>query len=396
MRRAISIFLVFAALLTLFGCADQKGGGDIMENSNYSAFTEIPRTYNEGDGETWTLANTYNCLNTKKQFNVAYIGGSVTVGSGSSKGNSWRELTTSWLKSSYPQATVNEIYAAFGGTGSMWGLFRLEEDVLAYNPDLVFIEFCINDGYEFFSETESAAFADAMIRKINEHNAETDIVLVFTTDEGYVGKDFANKRGYRKVAEYYGVPYIDVGDALAKEMQQKVNRWRYSVRDWAHPNDNGYRVYYNEVERCLEQWLSNAKAQTPKPHKLNETPAVTNSLQVVKRLEPSELNYDENWRLDDTPKMSIGNASILEARKLGAKITLEFEGTQIGYIYYGKENSKIKVTIDGSNEKVIDGKKGMKTLSEKIMYDNLSKGKHTLVIEYIGPGYFSLGALFIG
>ncbi len=392
MKRIICMILTLALLFTFCGCSDKNKGGDVVKNS----FTEKPRTYNKGTGEEWTLANTYNCLTNKKQLNVAYIGGSVTVGSGSSKGNSWRELTTVWLKSRYPNSTINEIYAAIGGTGSQWGLFRLKEDVLAHNPDLVFIEFCINDSYEFFSETESAAFADAMVREINEHNKDTDIVFVFVTDEGKLGTDFANKVSYRKVAEYYGVPYIDAGKALVNEMNETGNDWRYYVRDWAHPNDKGYAAYAKEVERCLGEWLEAAAKVEAKPHILSQTPAVTNSLQNIRRIEPSELNYDENWRLDDTPKMSIGNQTILEARKVGAQITLEFEGTQVGYIYYAKTNGNIKVTVDGSNEKIIEAEEGMKTLSEKIVYDNLTEGTHTLTIEWVGPGYFCIGALFVG
>ena len=41
---------------------------------------------------------------------------------------------------------MSEINAAIGGTGSDLGVFRLGHDVLQHEPDLVFVEFAVNDG----------------------------------------------------------------------------------------------------------------------------------------------------------------------------------------------------------------------------------------------------------
>ncbi|WP_286177263.1 SGNH/GDSL hydrolase family protein [Rhodopirellula sp. JC639] len=71
---------------------------------------------------------------------VAYLGGSITAAPG------WRVQSRQWLQEQYPEATVNEIHAAIGGTGSDLGVFRLGRDVLQHHPDLLFVEFAVNDG----------------------------------------------------------------------------------------------------------------------------------------------------------------------------------------------------------------------------------------------------------
>ncbi len=54
----------------------------------------------------------------------------------------WRVKTREWFAAQYPQAKVEEIHAAIGGTGSDLGVFRVDRDALVHHPDLLFVEFC--------------------------------------------------------------------------------------------------------------------------------------------------------------------------------------------------------------------------------------------------------------
>ena len=97
--------------------------------------------------------------------NVAYIGGSVTGGTGSSDASkySWRARTTAWLQSKYPSATVNEINMGIGGTGSYLGAARFDNNIVSKNPDLVFVEFAVNDGYNSISTEQTKQDIEYMI-----------------------------------------------------------------------------------------------------------------------------------------------------------------------------------------------------------------------------------------
>ena len=97
------------------------------------------------------LENTLYKLNHHKNFTVAYFGGSITEGAGSSSYEKcWAGLTTAWLRERFPDCEIRGIQAAIGGTGSTLGLFRCDENVTAYKPDLVFYEFACNDSGDAF------------------------------------------------------------------------------------------------------------------------------------------------------------------------------------------------------------------------------------------------------
>ena len=55
-------------------------------------------------------------------------------------------MTLTTFQRAYPKTTFVEINAAVSGTGSDYGAPRLQRDVLRHRPDLLFVEFAVNDG----------------------------------------------------------------------------------------------------------------------------------------------------------------------------------------------------------------------------------------------------------
>jgi len=90
--------------------------------------------------ETRTLGRIFQKLKAGDEVAIAYFGGSITAAPG------YRVKTFKWFRDTFPNAKLREIHAAIGGTGSDLGAFRCGNDVIANKPDLVFIEFNINDG----------------------------------------------------------------------------------------------------------------------------------------------------------------------------------------------------------------------------------------------------------
>ena len=97
---------------------------------------------------------------------ICYLGGSITCGAATAprKGrnrdgkafdyssfdvnrDSWRALTYQWLKDAYEtrEGQFEQINAAIGATHSELAAFRLNHHVLAHQPDMLFIEFAVND-----------------------------------------------------------------------------------------------------------------------------------------------------------------------------------------------------------------------------------------------------------
>ena len=54
-------------------------------------------------------------------------------------------MTLQVLKEYYPYAVVNTITTAIGGENSEQGCLRFAGDVLTHRPDVVFIDYSLND-----------------------------------------------------------------------------------------------------------------------------------------------------------------------------------------------------------------------------------------------------------
>src|SRR5687767_15957656 len=86
------------------------------------------------------LPNFFAKVNAVKPVKIAFLGGSITRA-----GNGYRDQILNWFKAQYPPIQFEEIMAAVSGTGSDFGACRVKEHVIDHQPDLVFIEFAVND-----------------------------------------------------------------------------------------------------------------------------------------------------------------------------------------------------------------------------------------------------------
>ena len=162
------------------------------------------------------LTNTLYRLNREKSLRVAYFGGSITEGGGE---NGWRRLTPKWFQARWPEAEITEINAAIGGTGTDLGVYRCDRDVIAYHPNLTFIEFAVNDSG--FQPDVLSRTTEAIVRKLLAADPTMEIVFVFTTTKRLTdalaeGQPFTSRDRHAAIAAHYGLPAIDIGTPFAE------------------------------------------------------------------------------------------------------------------------------------------------------------------------------------
>jgi hypothetical protein len=108
-------------------------------------------------------------------------------------------MATTWLNEQYPEATVNCVNAGLSGTPSVLGNMRLERDVLACDPDIVFVEFAVNDG----GETIYKNAYESLVRTLLADERDIAVVLLFTiVENGHTCQPHMSKIG-----EHYDIPY---------------------------------------------------------------------------------------------------------------------------------------------------------------------------------------------
>ncbi len=350
---------------------------------------------NRGNG----LRNTYAKITKGEEVNVFYFGGSVTNGSGATRldEDSWRGLTGKWLRTNFPDAYINNINAAYGDTGSWFGLYRLVTDILPQNPDLIFIEFSINDYYDQISKKDASLYFETIIRTIREQAPDCDIVNVLTTDQSkipnLISDDMLHSQAqaHEDIAAAYNVPTLRVGHALADRLYQEAgygwgNIWKDYVGDIVHPTDKGYKVYFEVFEEYLNSELKSGKYDGTKVN--HKVPECVNDKLLNGDMQFIDADNDLNNASDAAGGKGFTYFSDLGtysgalkggvcADRNPASFVIKFTGTELSVLY--KTSDKFNgfvLTVDGKDAFAVK-KKNIAVLASGLKY-----GEHTVEMRF--------------
>ena len=177
---------------------------------------------------------------------IGFLGGSITQGSLSSTPETcYAYLVYEWWKKSFPNATFSFVNGGIGGTTSHYGGARAWKDVLCYRPDIVTVDFSVNDdANEFFEET----YEGTLRRLLAAPSAPAVVVLnnVFY-DTGKNAQDYHNR-----IADHYGIPHVSIKDTIFPDVESgKIVRADITP-DNLHPNDKGHRLVADEICKLLD------------------------------------------------------------------------------------------------------------------------------------------------
>ncbi|MBN2718447.1 MAG: SGNH/GDSL hydrolase family protein [Deltaproteobacteria bacterium] len=188
---------------------------------------------------------------------VAFIGGSITRGTGASDYlHAWAGLTSDWLNEYFWEgAEAKNI--AISGTTSQYATFRLRRDLEGMVPDIAFIEFSMNDPVD---EDFVFTWVDALIYRLRQINPDMVIIYVATTRESNQ-EDWARSQEplslvyARDIATFNHIETIDIGRPFWTVMfKNDLNPQRF-LPDGLHPSDDGHRMYFEIVQNELKKIL---------------------------------------------------------------------------------------------------------------------------------------------
>lgn len=188
-----------------------------------------------------------------ESLRVAFFGGSLTWGAQATdpQKTSYRALIGRCLESKYPRAHFTYIDAAIGGTGSQLAAFRLHRDVLAYEPDLVFLDFTVNDDATKEPKDDRLSSYESLVRRIvSAHIPVVQVILAVKADVMPKPRPRPLDDLHKAVGAAYNLPLADaVALMRAKVQADKATPdelWDLP-NDATHPGDAGYALYAEAV-----------------------------------------------------------------------------------------------------------------------------------------------------
>ncbi len=300
---------------------------------------------------------------------VAYIGGSITAQNG------WRPFTTKWLREQFADIDIEEVNAAIGGTGSLLGAFRLGKHVLRSDPDLLFVEFAVNDRNT--PDESVLATMEGIVRQAWQREKKPDIVFVYTT----AGDLDVPTHRHRGVADAYGIPTVDFQASIQAVCSPGLIDWDILAKDRVHPGDWGHAIYAATLATFLRKQMQLEAPAVPPPDTL-PAPAFSDLYRTA-RLVPVTENPPDGWKVVE-PAGYFRDGSIM-ATEVGRTIEFGFAGTTVGLYYeIRKDAGIVSCEIDDRPVREVDTSWGPRYKFNRqnctIIANDLPPGEHSLKI----------------
>jgi lysophospholipase L1-like esterase len=319
-----------------------------------------------------------------ERLSVVFFGGSLTWSANATEPNrtGFRGLVADWLEARYPTAHFRFSDAAIGGTGSLLGIFRLDRDVLAHKPDLVFLDFSCNDGWEddpALNLAPTCAYESILRRLVGEGVPVVQMFFTFRfwTDE-ILNRDRADEDVHQRLAPYrrlvaaYGTGVGDVYRDSSLLPDLKAGKTTLDALwpiDGGHPGDLGYRYFAEAAFRGFERAVAeSAVCRAP------ATP-VYGTVADVRRWDPAgdanAATLPEGWTRKPTYRTSLWYDG-LSSRWMGdvasfggtlrSPLTAKAKGNFVGVFGEADERAlSCEVSADGETLATFNGYHGAGT-----------------------------------
>lgn len=226
---------------------------------------------------------------------VGVIGGSITAGASATEERlRYGNRIADWWRARFPGSEVGFVNAGIGATGSNYGALRAQRDLLSRKPDLVVVEYAVND-----PNTEGAAeTVEGLVRQVLSQPNEPAVVLMFMMARSADGAGNAQEQ-LSRVGAHYGLPMLSFRDALWPEIAAERLAWESVMADVVHPSDRGHEYAASFVTELLERAIAQG-APADEPLAELPEPLISDRFARVRLYEAPDLVpvSNEGWSLD--------------------------------------------------------------------------------------------------
>ncbi|MCM1299792.1 MAG: SGNH/GDSL hydrolase family protein [Firmicutes bacterium] len=338
------------------------------------------------EGNQVRLANMFKKAASGENITVAYLGGSITQGSSATDSTCYSRLVTDWFKETFPDITVTYVKAGIGATGSYIGVHRADKDVLSQNPDVVFVDFTVNDTTE--NTQRNINSYDSLMRKLWNGESKPAIVCIgMTQDDGT-----AFQSQHLEVAQHYDLPFISYRNAILDVINKGYIKWTDISGDNIHPNVPGHKVLTDMIVDYLTEVMENRDSisgdesdfSTPYTDNLYEEATILNPLNT-EAVDPDDVFAPYTESFGNMKGYWMASVGVVDGDTVGRLTFKDVEFRNLGLLFGRTTNGGglLHIYVDGEEVKTIstkfpNGWGDYVEASEVVSYDE--KGTHTVEI----------------
>jgi lysophospholipase L1-like esterase len=170
------------------------------------------------------------------KISVVALGGSITTGHQAQPPESagWAGLVNVWLQEKARESggTVEFHNSGASGTDSAFASVRAGDHALAYNPDLLIVEYAVNDQW-LNSKVRRRSF-EGVIRRILDDSPFRAVIIIALNEKGSPQK--STFREQAAIAKHYNIPVLAWADWV------EASQWDtyFTDKETIHPNNEGH------------------------------------------------------------------------------------------------------------------------------------------------------------
>ncbi|MCR5094061.1 MAG: SGNH/GDSL hydrolase family protein [Lachnospiraceae bacterium] len=317
---------------------------------------------------------------------VGFLGGSITQGCLASKPEfGYADRMVKGLQKRFPRAHFDLVNAGVGGTGSLYGAIRMREDLLAHRPDLVVVDFSVNDAAavlpmcgEISASGDSAGVADDMRESMEQPAVPYDETFegvirrilsaaqrpgVIVLNNAFYETGESTQDKHNRIADHYGIPHASARDEILPRIRSGEFTCGELSPDGLHPNDRGHELLAEILLGIIDRAMFAIGDSQVSETEILPDPLTDNAYEHMYRVdirngEPALFGF----RADPVQKNGYWDffRNGWTAAHVGDRMEIEAAGANIDVIYRKTVNRPSPVAeliLDGDTEHpvILDG-----------------------------------------
>lgn len=260
--------LLSAAMLTSAVAEESVFTSEMVERSLYSV------------GNTQRLHRAIEKAQAGEKVSIVYLGGSITEGASAvpQQTNCYAYRSAQLFAEKFMKDPSQLEYhnAGISGTPSLLGITRCQQDVLDYKPDIVFVEFAVNDS----TDDTSRMVYESLVRKLLQSETQPAVVLVITL----MNSGYSAHVHMKQVGKHYDLGVVSVYDAVQIQINQGKMQWSDYSADYAHPTTEGHAF----VAELIGYYFDQAAATPAEEYTLPEEAHYGKALENLQNIRPGD------------------------------------------------------------------------------------------------------------